>query len=151
MLGRNRNVPITDDEWELRISEFFYRTGLIKINADADPSQQKVLIAKIDELIGDILYYLRVAEDLYEDIDELVDLVLKSNYGGTNEQDRKKASWEKAESYILNGVEVNLMEMRRIARSRCGDLKAIAKALEGKQGKLLMFCSINKIESNINY
>lgn len=138
----------SDEEWATQLAGFFHRLNEIRIRADMDAMQQKMITVTIDNLATDIVYWFREAERDFNDWEELCELILKSDYGGSNDQSRKLASWNRAVAYTMpNGTVVNVMDQRRIARSRYRDLKAIMANLEAKQQRLINFCSLNKIEA----
>lgn len=141
--------PLITD-WENYKKYFIDKILSFVLPEEIQTHQIKALTSKLNRLYDEILMDFINSKTQYENVDDLMDEVVKRNQRGSNTEDRRKNGYDAAAEYISSkGEAMNLFELRREYRARYNFCKMIVDAIESKKSSLITDAGIIKVEASL--
>lgn len=144
-----QNQDLTDTNWNIIVEDFENKLAGIVIPLDITPGSAKPLLAKLDALYTSVmLLYSRIKSD-DENVSQLLSLTSKlAAADGANAEKRVAKGIKAAQEYDLDGVPVDLFQLKKVTGERLLYINSFIKILEGKQSRMITTSGLMKIESN---
>ena len=145
-----------DPELKEKVAYYMEKLEKIKIIPQVTEGHIKQLNSLLDDLYEEVQFDYTVAKNNHEDIKTKLDVVIKTNREGPNEQARAASGYKRACEFPVEFDKrgrptevVNLFDLESMFRWRVTIFEAILKIVEKKADRLLSDLAVLKIESKV--
>mgnify|MGYP001252259373 CR=1 FL=1 len=145
-----------DPELKEKVAYYMEKLEKIRITPQVTEGHIKQLNSLLDDLYEEVQFDYTIAKNNHEDIKTKLDVVIKTNREGPNEQARAANGYKRACAFPIEFDErgrptevIDLFEWESILRWRATIFEAILKIVEKKADRLLSDLAVLKIESKV--